>query len=115
MGENGKKVLTDDLYKINGTGWLPIDLGSIPGGSPISSFPVDPVNSINIPKDLEGDNCIDDDDLIYRYTCFPQALSYEIDARLESREFTVVDDKSVSDGGTNSIRYEIGTALNLLP
>ncbi len=109
---NWRQVLTNDLYRINGGGWISVDFASITGGSPIATLPVDPINSINVPRDLEGDDCVDDDDLVYRYTCFKPQLSFEIDARLESGAFA---ERALNDGGTNSARYEAGTVLNLLP
>lgn len=112
---NWSQVLTDYLFRVDGVGWIPANLKDIFSGSPIATLPVDPVNLINIPVDLEGNNCPDDDDLIYRYTCFRGLLQFEIDARLESREFTKKQDKAAEDGGTNSLRYEVGRALNLLP
>lgn len=112
---NWRQALTDDLYRIDGNGYIPVDFTAIPDSFPISRLPVDPVNLINIPKDTEGDDCPDDNDLVYRYTCFQQNLTFELDTKLESREFTVIKMKSLEDGGTNDIRYEVGTALNLLP
>ncbi len=115
FASNWHQALAGDLYKITGKGWIPVDFTAISGGSPISHIPVDPVNSINVPKDEVGEDCPDDDDLFYRYTCFQTNLTWEFDARLESKEFSVIDPKALEDGGTNDVRYEVGTALNLLP
>lgn len=114
FASNWHQSFGGDLYKINGKGWIPVDFTAISGGSPITHIPVDPVNSINIPKDEEG-YCPDDNDLFYRFTCFQPNLTWEFDVMLESKEFTVIMPKALEDGGTNDVRYEVGTALNLLP
>jgi len=115
FASNWHQALTKDLFKVSGKGWIPVDFTAMPGGSPISHIPVDPVNSIDVPKDEVGADCPDDDDLFYRFTCFQPRLTWEFDVRLESKEFTVINPKALKDGGTNDIRYEVGTALNLLP
>ncbi len=94
--------------KVDGTGWMPIDFSSITYGSPISNLPVDPVNTVttlNSPKNS---------DLVYRYVCGALDLSYEINTRLESNEYTSLNNKMQSDGGDNDTLYETGTNLRLI-
>jgi prepilin-type N-terminal cleavage/methylation domain-containing protein len=100
---------------VDGTGWLPVKLSSIIGGSPISSMPVDPVNKI-----VTGGStlaAITSDALVYRYACRLSPLSFEVDATLESKAYGVSgsDDKSAKDGGNNTKLYEVGTDLTILP
>ncbi len=103
-----KQVTKANLGKNDGTGWLPINLTSLPGGSPISSLPVDPVNTIADPANPKST------DLVYRYVCSEQNLTYELGATLESEAYTVTDNKMAKDGGNNNSYYEAGTGLSLM-
>lgn len=102
--------------KVDGTGWIPVNLKALTGGTPISSFPVDPVNTL-------AATAATSTDLVYRYACqngAPTATTkppyiFEIDARLESNAYTVEDNKMAKDGGDNDSFYESGNSLNLLP
>ena len=102
------QVTSANLGNVDGTGWLPINLSALPGGSPISNMPVDPVNSIATAAAPSST------DLVYRYVCSEETLKYEINATLESKAFTVDDPKITKDGGNNSNYYEVGTDLTLL-
>ncbi len=105
-----------NIALVNGGGWVPINFTGIPGGSPISNLPLDPINTVltaTAPSNT---------DLVYRYACqetaatsFPSTV-FEIDAILESSAFGPggADDKSASDGGDNSGYYEVGTNLRLI-
>ncbi|KKU82192.1 MAG: hypothetical protein UY07_C0002G0049 [Parcubacteria group bacterium GW2011_GWA1_47_8] len=103
--------------KVDGTGWIPVNLKALTGGTPISSFPVDPTNSITTTATAS--------DLVYRYACQngttasvgagKPAYVFEIDAVLESNAYTVDDNKMTKDGGDNDDKYESGNSLNLLP
>lgn len=92
----------------DGLGWLPVNFDTLSSGSPISSLPLDPVNTISNYGSLAST------DLVYRYVCNSTSLTYEIDAQLESEAFTVTDNKKTKDGGNNSNFYEVGTNLKLL-
>jgi len=78
------------------------------GGSPISALPVDPVNTIADPANPKST------DLVYRYICSEQNLTYELDTTLESDAYTVTDNKMAKDGGNNNSYYEAGTGLALM-
>lgn len=93
---------------INGTGWIPVNLASLTGGSPISNMPLDPVNTV-----VAGANT--SSSLVYRYACKLSPLSFEVDASLESTQYTSVDNKLASDGGDNANYFEVGTGLGILP
>lgn len=98
----------------DGTGWVPVDLGAIPGGAPISNLPVDPTNTVAVA------NTPASTDLVYRYACQAgtddgkPATVFEVNAQLESNAFTVTDDRRTKDGGDNTNLYEVGTTLRLL-
>jgi prepilin-type N-terminal cleavage/methylation domain-containing protein len=93
----------------DGTGWVPVNLGSMVGGSPISNLPVDPVNTISNLGALSSAN-----GKVYRYVCNSTDMTFELDAILESQSFTVDDDRRAKDGGNNPAFYEVGTNLLLL-
>lgn len=92
---------------INGgaTSWLPVDFTQISGGSPISNLPADPSNTIG------NTAAIANTDLVYRYVCDANDSTFEINAALESSEFA---SNLTTDGGDNSLLYEVGTKLTIL-
>jgi prepilin-type N-terminal cleavage/methylation domain len=96
---------------VDGSGWVPVKLSGLVGGSPISNMPIDPVNSI------ANRAAITNAALIYRYACRQSPLNFEIDARLESQAYgpSGADDRAAKDGGNNSNLYEVGTDLAILP
>jgi len=102
------QVVAANLAAVDGTGWLPVNLAGLPGGSPISTLPVDPTNTIS------SVSTVANTDLVYRYVCSEKTLKYEIDARLESNAYTVTDNKMSKDGGNNANYYEVGTDLSLM-
>lgn len=101
------QVSNANLSLTAGTGWLPVDLSSITGGSPISNLPIDPTNTVTVAGVVSTD-------LVYRYACNIDSLTYEIDAQLESTAYTSDDDKRTKDGGNNNSYYEVGTNLSIL-
>ena len=101
------QVAKTNLALTDGNGWLPINFSSLPGGSPISNLPIDPVNTITT---LSAPTMTD---LVYRYVCSEKTLGYEINATLESTAYTITDLKMASDGGNNDSYYEVGTNLEL--
>jgi len=94
----------------DGTGWLPVNLDGITGGSPISNMPVDPTNTISALAAVAST------DLVYRYACNSTNSTFEVDSRLESTAFGPggTDDRSAKDGGNNANLYEVGTNLTIL-
>lgn len=92
----------------DGTGWLPINFDSLTSGSPISNLPIDPINTV------ASLSAVANTDLVYRYACNATNLTYEIDARLESTEYTSTNNKHAVDGGNNGEYYEVGTNLKIL-
>jgi prepilin-type N-terminal cleavage/methylation domain-containing protein len=99
---------TASTTQVNGNGWIPVNLASITGGSPISNLPVDPTNTVAVTAAPAYT------DKIYRYVCDSDSMVFEVDAVLESTAFTSDDNKMAKDGGDNSSYYEVGTNLNIL-
>lgn len=99
---------------VDGTGWIPVNLSAITGGSPISNMPLDPVNTVATATAPAST------DLVYRYACQSLAETgkpsnvFEINAQLESDAYTVTDNKRIRDGGDNANYYEVGTNLRLI-
>ena len=100
-----------NLSLTSGSGWLPVNLNSLTGGSPISNMPVDPTNAANDVANIASSS------LIYRYACRKSPLGFEVNARLESGAFGPggEDDRATKDGGDNATLYEVGTDLTILP
>lgn len=94
---------------VDGTGWVPVNLGAITGGSPISSMPLDPTNSV------ASGAALADTDLLYRYACRKSPLTFELEAKLESIAFTTTDNRGSKDGGNNTTLLEVGTDTTILP
>lgn len=111
-----RTVGTTGAAVTDGTGWVPINLNSITGGSPISNLPLDPTNTIATPTAPVST------DLVYRYACQMKGDAthpsnvFEIDAVLESDQYgpAGTDDKSDSDGGDNADYYEVGSSVKLI-
>ena len=79
----------------NGRGWIPVDLTRISFGSPLSSLPIDPINTTS-------------SNLYYTYIT---GGSYKLSAvSLESQKYI---SKSNEDGGVASDSYETGNNLTL--
>ena len=106
------------VSKVDGTGWIPVNLKALTGGTPISSYPVDPVNMVSATTPNASD-------LVYRYACQngtsatvgsgKPAYIFEINAVFESNAYTSEDNKMSKDGGDNNGMYESGNSLYLLP
>ena len=88
-------VTEANLQNTDGTGWLPLNLSSIYGGSPIPYLPIDPSNEASSGK-------------YYTYT---SGGSYELTALMEAEK----ENASVADGGSLPGVYELGTHIGLTP
>ena len=110
------QVLSASLTLTDGTGWLPINLESLIGGSPVANLPVDPINTIADLTSISGVAIGSvPPDYVYRYACNETTFTYEIDAILESQTYTTApESKMTKDGGNNSAYYEVGTNLKIL-
>jgi prepilin-type N-terminal cleavage/methylation domain-containing protein len=98
------QVVAANVGLTNGTGWLPVNISAIASGSPLSNWPVDPVNTVSADPITT--------DLVYRYACDQSDRTFEIDARMESTRYSA---QHTSDGGDNSNVFEVGTTVRLLP
>jgi hypothetical protein len=82
---------------VDGTGWAAVKLSDIPGGSPLSILPQDPVNTAGATG------------LNYQFGC-SGTTQFELDAKMESPKYQAY---YTSDGGNNSSAYEVGNTLAL--
>lgn len=95
---------TSSARAVNGSGWVPVDLQQVSGGSPFSVLPVDPANNV---------------DFFYSYAADDGEKTFELNANMESERYqaSVVGGDDVEsdteDGGNRNEIYEVGTNLNL--
>lgn len=98
---HGTKTTTVDADRtVDGTGWIPVNFGSIPGGAPISVLPVDPIN---------------DTTHFFSFACDNTAKTFEVNAKMESLRYVNggSDDVESKDGGNSATLYEVGNAPGL--
>ncbi|MDD4931624.1 MAG: LamG domain-containing protein [Candidatus Colwellbacteria bacterium] len=88
-------VTAASLRTIGGSGWVPLDLSTVKGGSPIPFLPIDPSN----------------DALLGRYYAYISGGSYVITAFLESEKS--LGSAAAADGGMDPARFEVGNDLRL--
>jgi len=82
--------------KSDGTGWVRINLSGQPVS--LSILPVDPTNSATLYYEYGG-NASD---------------QYELNAILESTQYSTKMTNSTGDGGDDDARYEVGSNLDIL-
>jgi len=88
---------TSTYRKVDGTGWIPVNLTSLSTGSPLSSLPVDPINTTST-------------NAYYMYV--PSAINtWDITSFIESRKY--VQTTAKADMGYDPERYEIGSDMSL--
>ena len=90
---------------VDGTGWVPVPLSTMEGGSPISSLPLDPSNISGNSNTIAT--------TAYYYACNNTQITFKLIGNLESNRFVSggLDDKESIDGGTFPGFYEVGTNL----
>jgi len=82
-----------NLRKTDGAGWIPVNLGQVSSGSPLSQLPIDPATATS-----SG---------LY-YTYVPNVAGrYLLTAGLESQKVLLAS--AAKDGGSDPLRYEVGT------
>ncbi|MCS6789045.1 MAG: hypothetical protein NZ484_00525, partial [Patescibacteria group bacterium] len=86
-----------NLQKIDGTGWIPIDFNQLSFGRTLSKLPIDPINNTSS---------------FYSYVYNPTINKYEINGMFESNKNQQI---AFIDGGDNPYNYEYGNNLNLMP
>lgn len=98
-----------DYKKVNGTGWIPVNLSALQGGSPLSNMPTDPLDTIASVSTVVAT------DYVYRYACDSSDTTFEINANLESLAYTTdPDNRERDDGGNNDNLYEVGSKISIL-
>lgn len=90
-----------NVRKVDGTGWIPIRFTAISSGAPIGNLPVDPLDNDKIH--------------FYSYHGSSMASTFKLGARMESAKYGLGGSNDVvnTDGGSNSLTYEVGTDLGL--
>jgi len=87
-------VTSTNLRNTDGTGWVPLNFGTIYGGAPIPYLPLDPQNDATLTK----------------YYSYIFNGSYALTTLLESeKQAKIADD----DGGYDAGRFETGTDMSL--
>ncbi len=81
---------------VAGSGWIPVNLTMVSGGSPLSKYPLDPKNTGQYG---------------YSYDCSNTYLTFELDAKMEGTAYKNggANDKESTDGGNNTSIYEVGS------
>ena len=88
-------VTAANLRNINGTGWIPINFTTMSRGSPLSSLPVDPINTV-----ASG----------AFYVFVTDGRTWNFASLLESQRHAP---SAIEDGGTDFARFEAGNNLSL--
>ncbi len=84
--------------KVDGSGWIPVNLTQISSGSPLSKLPIDPANSSS-------------SGLYYTYTLSSNG-KYELTSELESQKYVPT---MAQDGGSYDGLYQIGSQVDITP
>ncbi len=96
---NATCAATSTTSNVIGSGWVDVAFSTVPGGSPLPFLPVDPSNG---------------DTYFYAFMCDKTANTFELDAKLESVKYgNNTTGLQLTDGGSNTAFYEIGTAPGL--
>ena len=116
-GASGCTTLAGSLCTLtprltNGSGWIPVNFGSISSGSPLSALPVDPTNATSTTA-LSN--------LYYTYKCDSSSMTFELNAAMESSYYRSTayggsagdGDVCSTDGGNNDLLYEVGSKPGL--
>jgi prepilin-type N-terminal cleavage/methylation domain-containing protein len=94
---------------INGTGWVPVNLASSTSGSPLSTLPVDPINSLG----TGGSKALG----AFFYGYATNGTTYKLSAFMESTKYSTGGsndvESNVDHGGINNYVYEQGSNLAL--
>jgi len=84
---------------VDGTGWMPVNLTAVSGGSPLASLPVDPTNNATF---------------FYSYATNGTS-TYELNADMESARYASGGSDNIegTDGGNKADFYEVGNDAGL--
>ncbi len=89
-------VVSANLTKVNGTGWIPINFNNSANSINLPALPIDPVNSASAGK----------------YYTYVTGGSYELTALLESQK---KHDAAIADGGSLPGILQMGSHIDLTP
>lgn len=93
-------VTNNQTSKVDGTGWIPVSLGTAPA---IPAWPIDPKGN----SDASG--------LFYAYACEQGAGVWEFSAKMESNRYSSgAENVENTDGGSISNLFEVGTGISTL-
>ena len=90
-------VTTANLRNINGTGWIPVNFTTITGRIPLTTLPIDPINTAT-----SGNY----------YAYVTNGTSWALATIMGSRRHAP---SALRDGGPDLARYEVGTNLTIAP
>ena len=86
---------------VDGTGWIPINFTTLPGGSPSAVLPVDPVNQTST-------------FLYYTYVT-DTSDEYQLYAHFESPSYQAQEATEGGGSGLDPATYKLGTNVNIAP
>lgn len=95
-------VTSENLRKIDGTGWIPVNFSSLPAGSPISELPVDSKNSTSTRN-------------YFTYVASGSSWELAFAPEAEKNKLGGANNLTTKDGGQKASLFEIGKDLSLLP
>ncbi|MDD4931079.1 MAG: LamG domain-containing protein [Candidatus Colwellbacteria bacterium] len=91
-------VTAANLRNTDGTGWIPLNIATIKGGSPMPYLPIDPSNDAVSTR-------------YYAYTPSSLSPTFELMVLMESEKIT--NSLANNDGGIDPSRLEIGSDISL--
>lgn len=97
VGGNYRCATATNFTKVDGTGWIPVDLTALSSGSALSRLPIDPVNDAAT-------------SYYYAYFTDPVSKTWKIQAVIESDKYQA---EATKDAGTADVAYEKGADLTL--
>ena len=89
-------VSSTNYTKVDGSGWIPVNLSSISYGAVMAKLPIDPVNTTSSSQ----------------YYTYVTGGSWELTAVFESERYIP---KASKDGGVDPAMFEIGSRLGIAP
>ena len=95
-------VTTENLKKIDGTGWIPVNFGLISAGSPISELPVDSKNSVLTRN-------------YFTYVASGSSWELAFSPEATKNKLGGANNLTIKDGGQKASLFELGKDLSLLP
>ena len=98
---SGTALTPSTNQTVGGSGWIPVNLTMVSGGSPLAKWPIDPRNTTS--------------PYGYSYGCDAANLTFELNAKMESAAYRNggTNDVESTDGGNNVNIYETGTDPSL--